>query len=145
MSGNRFALAYVNLGVLRLHANQDLAGAVERCKKAIEVDKLCETAHVHMAHLCLQQFDLEGAVKAYDDAVALLRMKQELVDCYSMRESAAAQLALLRAQPDVYGPASTRREPNTADAPRARGSLSPLALAVEEHRQRAAAMVAGGQ
>ena len=47
-------------------------------EQAIEVDKLCETAHVHMAHLCLQKFDLEGAVRSYDEAVALLRMKQVL-------------------------------------------------------------------
>ena len=40
------------------------------------MDPLCETAHVHMAHLCLQKYDLEGALAAYDSAVALLRMKQ---------------------------------------------------------------------
>lgn len=97
-----------------------------------------------MAHLCLQQLDLEGAVGSYDQAVSLLRMKQartraeirapmctraasparppparcergacaegardasqELIDCYSMRETAAAQLALLRSQPEVYEP-----------------------------------------
>ena len=39
-------------------------------------------AHVHMAHLCLQKNDLEAAVASYDHAVNLLRMKQELIDCY---------------------------------------------------------------
>ena len=29
---------------------------------------------------------------------------QELIDCFSMREAAAAQLALLREQPDIFGP-----------------------------------------
>jgi len=29
-----------------------------------------------MAHLCLQKYDLESALIAYDSAVALLRMKQ---------------------------------------------------------------------
>ena len=61
-------------------------------------------AHVHMAHLCLQKNDLEAAVASYDRAVGLLRMKQELIDCFSMREAAAAQLALLREQPDIFGP-----------------------------------------
>ena len=42
----------------------------------MEVDPLCETAHVHMAHLCLQKNDLESAVASYDLAVGLLRMKQ---------------------------------------------------------------------
>jgi hypothetical protein len=61
-------------------------------------------AHVHMAHLCLQKNDLEAAVASYDRAVGLLRMKQELIDCFSMREAAAAQLALVREQPDIFGP-----------------------------------------
>jgi len=103
LSDDTFALAHVNLGVLQLHGLQDAAGALQHCEEAIKVDPLCETAHVHMAHLRLQTLDLEGAVSAYDKAVSLLRMKQELVDCYSMREAAAAQLSLLEAQPDIYG------------------------------------------
>ena len=38
----------------------NLEGALAECRKAIEVDSLCETAHVHMAHLCLQKNDLES-------------------------------------------------------------------------------------
>eukprot|EP00964_Phaeocystis_antarctica_P110289 scaffold74665_cov42-Phaeocystis_antarctica.AAC.1 len=59
-----------------LHEQQDLEGAITLCRKAVEVDPLCETAHVHMAHLCLQKNDLEAAVASYDLAVGLLRMKQ---------------------------------------------------------------------
>ena len=82
-----------------LHEQQDLEGAIALCRKAVEVDPLsnpnphphphpnpdptphqvdplCETAHVHMAHLCLQKNDLEAAVASYDLAVGLLRMKQ---------------------------------------------------------------------
>ena len=44
--------------------------------QAIVADPLCETAHVHMAHLMLQKNDLAVAVAAFDDAVALLRVKQ---------------------------------------------------------------------
>ena len=72
-----------------------------------------------------------------------------------MRESAAAQLTLLRSQPEIYQPASTQRESNTPSPSPAfacallaslrTGRLTVcLSLAVEEHRQRAAAMVAGG-
>ena len=76
VSGGKFALAHVNQGVLLLHEQQDLEGAITLCRKAVEVDPLCETAHVHMAHLCLQKNDLEAAVASYDLAVGLLRMKQ---------------------------------------------------------------------
>ena len=109
VSDGGFALAHVNLGVLKLHGEQDLQGAIDRCAKAVQVDPLCETAHVHMAHLMLQKNDLEGAVGAFDDAVALLRVKQELEETFSMREAAAAQLALLAQQPAVYEPAMARQ------------------------------------
>jgi len=121
VSGGRFALAHVNKGVLKLHENQDLAGAIELCKTAVEVDPLCETAHVHMAHLCLQKNDLESAVASYDRAVGLLRMKQELIDCYSMREAAAAQLALLREQPALFGPVMEENRKRAAAAAAAAG------------------------
>ena len=53
--------------------------------------------------------DLEGAVKSFDDAVALLRVKQELEETFSMREAAAAQLKLLKEQPEIYEPAMARQ------------------------------------
>lgn len=115
-SGGRFALAHVNLGVLKLHASKDMTGAIEQCRKAIEVDPLCETAHMHLAGLLLQQSNLGEAVDAYDKAVSLLRVKQELVECYSMREAAAAQLVLLREQRDVYEPAIERQRERAAAA-----------------------------
>ena len=77
VSNGGYALAHVNLGVLLLHGSQDLAGAISHCQRAIEADALCETAHVHMAHLLLQKADLAGAVASFDAAIALLRVKQE--------------------------------------------------------------------
>ena len=56
------------------------------------------------AHLHLQRNDLEAAIAAYDRGIALLRVKQELVDCYSMREAAAAQHKLLTEQAAIYAP-----------------------------------------
>jgi len=105
VSGNSYALAHVNLGVLKLHSQQDIHGAIDACKRAISVDPLCETAHVHMAHLHLQNNDLAAAVTAFDDALALLRVKQELEEACTMREAAAAQLALISENPSLYQPA----------------------------------------
>lgn len=105
VSKGSFALAHVNLGVLALHVDQDLPAAIERCKKAIAVDPLCETAHVHMAHLHLQANELEKAVSAFDEATSMLRVKQELEEAFTMREAAAAQLSLLADQPKLYQPA----------------------------------------
>jgi len=120
LSSNGFALAHVNLGVLELTGAQNLDKALEHCAQAVAADALCETAHVHMAHLWLQKMDLKAAVESYDRAVALLRMKQELVDCFSMREATATQVKLLEAQPHIYGPA------------------------MQQHRERFAEMAAGG-
>ena len=109
VSGGVFALGHVNLGVLKLHGDADLHGAIEACKQAIAADPLCETAHVHMAHLQLQNSDLRAAVTAFDDAVGMLRVKQELEETYAMREAAAAQLSLLTENPTVYGPAMAKQ------------------------------------
>lgn len=104
------------LGVLKLHGESDLHGAIEACKEAIKADPLCETAHVHMAHLQLQNSDLRAAVAAFDDAVALLRVKQELEETFAMREAAAAQLSLLTENPAIYGPAMAKQREAAAMA-----------------------------
>ena len=87
-----------------MHLDADADAALKSCLHAIAVDPLCETAHVHLAHLHLQRNDLEAAIAAYDRGIALLRVKQELVDCYSMREAAAAQHKLLTEQAAIYAP-----------------------------------------
>ena len=89
--------------------------------QAIKVDPLCETAHVHMAHLMLQNNDLSGAIGAFDDAVALLRVKQELDETFSMREAAVAQLTLLQSQPEIYEPAMARQRAQAAQMAAAGG------------------------
>ena len=58
-----------------------------------------------MAHLYLQKSDLPAAVSKFDDAIGLLRVKQELVETCTMREAAAAQLKLVDTNPKLYGPA----------------------------------------
>jgi len=104
VSNGGFALAHVNLGVIKLHAEQDSEAAIARCKQAIAADPLCETAHIHLAHLMLSIPDLAGALAAFDDAVALIRVKQELEETFAMREAAAAQLTLITEQPEIYKP-----------------------------------------
>ena len=102
------------LGVLKLHGESDLHGAIEACKEAIKADPLCETAHVHMAHLQLQNSDLRAAVAAFDDAVALLRVKQELEETFAMRRRRSA--SLLTENPAIYGPAMAKQREAAAMA-----------------------------
>ena len=113
VSGGSFAISHVNLGVLELHQDggraPNLDGAIARFEQAIVADPLCETAHVHMAHLMLQQSEWEKAIRCFDDALALLRVKQEVEETYSMREAAAAQFALLSSAPEIYRPAMERQ------------------------------------
>lgn len=79
------------------------------CPQAIDADGLCETAHVHMAHLMLQKSEWAVAIESFDAALALLRVKQEVEETFAMREAAAAQQALLTAQPEIYKPAMERQ------------------------------------
>ena len=64
---------------------------------------------MHKAHLQLQNNHLREAVEAFDCAIGLLRVKQELEETVSMREAAAAQVALLDAHPEIYQPALDRQ------------------------------------
>ena len=113
VSGGCFAISHVNLGVLDLHQegghSPDIDGALARFAQAIEADALCETAHVHMAHLMLQQNKWAEAVACFDKALALLRVKQEVEETYAMREAAAAQLSLLTSAPEIYEPVMERQ------------------------------------
>jgi len=109
VSAGSFALAFVNLGGLRLHLERDVEGAIEMCTQAIAADPLCETAHVHMAHLMLQKKDLTVAVAAFDSAISLLRDELELEETFAMREAASVQLALITEQPGVFLPALARQ------------------------------------
>jgi len=110
VSNGGFALAHVNLGVIKLHAENDSARAIEFCKQAIAADPLCETAHIHLAHLMLQISDLGAAVVSFDDAVALIRVKQELEETFAMREASAAQLTLLNEQPEIFKPVIEKQQ-----------------------------------
>lgn len=62
-----------------------------------------------MAHLMLQKSDWKAAVSAFDKALALLRVKQEVEETYAMREAASAQLALLASAPEIYQPAMEKQ------------------------------------
>ena len=75
LGGGKFALAHVNQAVLRMNS-MDMKGAMGQLQKAIAVDPLCETAHVHMAHLHIQDKNLPAAIKSYDAAINLLRVPQ---------------------------------------------------------------------
>ena len=114
VSGGSYALAHVNLGILCLHEKQDIHGAIAKCQEAVAADPLCETAHVHMAHLQLQNSDLRAAVAAFDEAIALLRVKTELEEACGMREAAAAQVKLLTENPKLYEPAMARQRAQAA-------------------------------
>jgi len=103
LGGGKFALAHVNQAVIQMTTG-DMQGAMAELQSAVTVDPLCETAHVHMAHLHIQDKALQAAVDSYDKAIELLRVPQELTECFAMREAVAAQLQLLTAQPALYEP-----------------------------------------
>jgi len=103
LGGANFAPGVVNQAVLKM-VQSDMPGAMEFLKKAIQMDPLCETAHVHLAHLYIQDKDLKSAVESYDKAIDLLRVPQELSDCIAMREAVSAQLSLLEGNKALFEP-----------------------------------------
>ena len=62
----------------------------------------------------MQANDLEKAVRYFDEAMGLLRVKQELEEACTMREAAAAQLALLEENPSLYKPAIEQQRAQAA-------------------------------
>ena len=53
-------------------------------------------------------------VRRLDDAVALLRVKQELEETFAMREATAAQLRLRQGDPALYEPAFAKQRAQAA-------------------------------
>jgi import receptor subunit TOM70 len=71
------------------------------CRKAIEVDPLCDIAYTQLAQLLCLSNKLDEAVGVYDKAIGIARTEVELVNVLSCQEAALAQAYVVRTFPEV--------------------------------------------
>ncbi|KAJ3411310.1 TOM (translocase of outer membrane) complex component [Chytridiales sp. JEL 0842] len=95
-------LPYINKSILYIQWKRDAPAAEQICRKATEVDPLCDIAFIQLAQLLIHQNKLEEALEVYDKAIKITRTEPELVNAVSCREAAAAQLYVSLLFPDVY-------------------------------------------
>ncbi|KAJ3209921.1 TOM (translocase of outer membrane) complex component [Dinochytrium kinnereticum] len=63
-------LPYINKSILFLQWKKDPKSAEELCRKALEIDPLCDIAYIQLAQLLIQQNDFSAAITCYDEAAA---------------------------------------------------------------------------
>ncbi|KAI9098268.1 import receptor [Phlyctochytrium arcticum] len=94
-------LPHINKAILHLQSKQDTAKAESECRKAIEVDPMCDMAYAQLAQLLLHQGKFEESLSAYDKAAELARTEAELTNAIALREAAAAQWYVAKNYPEV--------------------------------------------
>ncbi|KAJ3003862.1 TOM (translocase of outer membrane) complex component [Thoreauomyces humboldtii] len=94
-------LPYINKAILYLQGRNDPIAAEVECRKAIEVDPLCDIAYAQLAQLLLAQGKFEESLETYDHAANLARTEPELANAIALREAAAAQLYVAQRYPEV--------------------------------------------
>jgi import receptor subunit TOM70 len=85
-------LPYINKAILKLQWKQESEEAEANCRKAIEVDPLCDIAYTQLAQLLCLQNKLAEAILIYDKAIAIARTEAEIMNVISCQEAASAQL-----------------------------------------------------
>jgi import receptor subunit TOM70 len=81
----------LNVAILNVQWKQESSLAETLCKKAIEVDPLCDIAYTQLAQLLCLSNRLEEAIEIYEKAIKIARTEAELVNVISMQEAALAQ------------------------------------------------------
>lgn len=97
-------LSYINKALALFQENQDIEGAINLTKKAIEVDEHCDVAYAHLAQMHLQQGNLQGAVENYETATNYARTEADMANMISCRDFARAQLEVSKMYPDIKIP-----------------------------------------
>ncbi|KAI9204150.1 uncharacterized protein BJ171DRAFT_394502, partial [Polychytrium aggregatum] len=92
-------LPYINQAILHLSSTQDIAEAEALCRKAIEVDPLCDIAYAQLAQLLLQQKKTTEALQIYDTAISITRSEPELINAIACREAAVAHIYVSEVRP----------------------------------------------
>ncbi|KAJ1555300.1 TOM (translocase of outer membrane) complex component [Cladochytrium tenue] len=95
-------LPYINKAILYLQWKKDAPKAEELCRKATDVDPLCDIAYIQLSQLLIHQNRLSEALATYDQAIAVTRTEPELMNAISCREACAAQIYVSELYPDIF-------------------------------------------
>jgi import receptor subunit TOM70 len=82
--------------MLSLQWKQDSVKAEQLCRKAIEVDPLCDIAHTQLAQILCLSNRLEEAVQIYEEAIRIVRTEAEVMSVVSCQEAALAQMHVIK-------------------------------------------------
>ncbi|KAJ1568547.1 TOM (translocase of outer membrane) complex component [Cladochytrium tenue] len=88
--------------ILYLQWKKDAPKAEELCRKATDVDPLCDIAYIQLSQLLIHQNRLSEALATYDQAIAVTRTEPELMNAISCREACAAQIYVSELYPDIF-------------------------------------------
>ena len=71
------------------------------CRKAIQVDPLCDIAYTQLAQLLCLQNKLDEAIEVYEKAIGIARTEAEIVNVIQCQEAARAQKYVVTAFPGL--------------------------------------------
>ena len=91
-------LPYINKAILAIQWKQDATTAETLCRKAIEIDPLCDIAYTQLAQLLCLSNRLDEAIQVYDKAITIARSEAEIINVVSCQEAALAQMHVIKVQ-----------------------------------------------
>ncbi|WFC98981.1 TOM (translocase of outer membrane) complex component [Malassezia yamatoensis] len=93
-------LAMINKALVLFQWKQDLSGAEELCRKALEIDPDCDVALATLAQLSLQQSKIPEAIEYFRRSADIARTEAELVNAITYEHASRAQLQFIRNYPE---------------------------------------------
>ena len=91
----------LNLSLLKMTENNNVKGAEQHLKKALEIDPTFEAAHLQLANLMISCDRNDEAMKQFDSAIKHARSLQELTSVYSLKLASLVQLKCIERFPNL--------------------------------------------
>lgn len=86
-------LPYLNQAIVYAHVKGDVEQGINFTKKAINADKKCDLAYMHLAQMQMAQGNVDAAIVNYEKALSLSRTKMDVENAMMGIEASKAQKA----------------------------------------------------
>ncbi|WWC65177.1 uncharacterized protein I303_107791 [Kwoniella dejecticola CBS 10117] len=96
----RNVLPFVNKALALFQWKQDIVGADNLCKEALDIDPECDVAVATLAQLSLQQGKIDEAIKWFEKSAQLARTEGELINAITYEHASKAQVHFLKNYPE---------------------------------------------
>ncbi|WFD26318.1 TOM (translocase of outer membrane) complex component [Malassezia nana] len=93
-------LAMINKALVLFQWKQDLHGAEQLCRDALEIDPDCDVAIATLAQLSLQQSKIPEAIQYFRRSADVARTEPELVNAITYEFASRAQLQFIKDYPE---------------------------------------------